>query len=108
MSIELERRIASLEQQVLILTQSLLNREPLKTTWVSVPEAAIALGISKATLLREIRRSRLNPRNSDLKCGVHYRHKGKPDAERPRWQINVAEFSRFLAIPLEKRKGGAP
>ena len=97
-----DQRITALEAQVARLIR-LLESQGI-SDWQSPSQAATALGVSHYSLKREIARSRLNPKRSDLKEGVHFRNIGSPDAERPTWQINVPRFREFLAIPIEKRK----
>lgn len=101
--VELEKKVAHLEEQLERMRQMLVKQGV--DEWVSLPKAAIALGISRIRLLDEIHQAQNQPRKSDLKYGVHYRNKGRASALTPTWQINLAEFSNYLAIPTEKRKG---
>lgn len=97
-----ERRIKALEQQVAEL-QQLLESQGI-SIWQSPAKAAPVLGVSRDFLIQQIKKSRLNPRHSDLKNGIHYRSAASPGAIRPTWQINVIRFQEILAIPAEKRR----
>ncbi|PSB00837.1 hypothetical protein [Merismopedia glauca] len=102
MSISLEKRIQVLEQKIEWMSQ-ILAAHRIDGPWLSPAKAAPILGVSRQHLIAEIQQAQLQ-KNSDLKCGIHYRHKGKAGAIRPSWQINVVEFAKVLAIPPQYRK----
>lgn len=98
-----EQRITALESRILQL-EKLLETQDI-SAWQSPVQAALALGVSRGFLIQEIARVRINPKTSDFKEGIHFRHAGRPGAARPTWQINVPKFREVLSVPIEKRKG---
>jgi hypothetical protein len=92
-----------LEQKVEWMSQILAARS-IEGAWLSPAKAAAILGVSRHRLMEEIQQVQLQ-KNSDLKCGIHYRHKGKAGAVRPNWQVNAVEFAKVLTIPPQHRQG---
>ncbi|MBW4619297.1 MAG: hypothetical protein KME17_08050 [Cyanosarcina radialis HA8281-LM2] len=99
----IEQRVRVLEQKVEWMSQ-ILSAHSIDGPWLSPAKAAAILGVSRHRLIEEIQQAQLE-KNTDLKCGIHYRHKGKVGAVRPSWQVNVVEFAKLLAIPPQHRKG---
>ncbi len=100
---DLEDRVAALEQQVETLKQLIAAQKGIDL-WLTPSKTSSVLGVSSDYIRKQIRRAHIHPKSSELKYGKHYRNKGSVNAARPSWQVNVVEFSKFLAIPVEKRK----
>lgn len=65
--------------------------------FVSAEAAAEALGCSARHLRNQVQ-------TGWFKYGVHFRDISSPDAQRRRYQYNVAEIAKILAIPPSQRK----
>lgn len=99
----LEQRVKELESQVAWM-RTVLESQGI-SLWMQTRQAAATLGVSRDFLLDEISRSRLNPKDSDFREGIHFRHIGKGGAVRPSWQINIVEAQKIFSTPIERRKG---
>jgi hypothetical protein len=102
----LEGEVQTLKHQVSLLS-NLLEGCGLQP-WLSPEQAAAFLGMSRDSIVREIRQaemSRLAGQKSDFEFGTHYRQK-RANAKVPRWQVNVLKWREVMAIAPEKRRVG--
>jgi DNA anti-recombination protein RmuC len=102
----LESEVKALKHQVSLLA-NLLEGCGVQT-WLSPEQAAAFLGVSRDSIVREIRRAedlRQSGKKSDFTFGTHYRQK-RADAKVPRWQVNVLEWREVMAIAPEHRRVG--
>jgi hypothetical protein len=76
--------------------------------WLSPEQAAAFFGVSRDSIVREIRGAeelRLAGKKSDFHFGTHYRQK-RANAKVPRWQVNVLKWREVMAIAPEQRRAG--
>lgn len=103
---DLLKRVAILETQQQWINR-VLESQGIRGSWLSPKEASPLLGVSRDRIIAEIERAeklRTFNKKGDLTYGKHYRNIQDPEAERPTWQVHVAEFDRVLAIPPDERK----
>lgn len=103
---EFLKRLAIIEAQQQWISR-ILESQGIKGSWLSPKEAASLLGVSRDRIIAEIERAeklRALNKKGDLVYGKHYRNIQDPEAERPTWQVHIAEFDRVLAIPPDERK----
>lgn len=99
----LECEVQDLKRQLTLLAEMLesCGLQP----WLSPEQAAAVLGVSRDSIVRDIRRAeefRLAGKKSDFQFGIHYRQK-RANAKTPRWQVNVLKWREVMAIVPEKR-----
>jgi hypothetical protein len=101
----LDAEIKTLRAQLTLLTELVegVGLQP----WLSPGEAAAFLGVSRDSIIRDIRQAeklRFADRKGDFQFGIHYRQK-RAGATVPRWQVNVFEWRKIMGIAPEQRVG---
>lgn len=99
----LEGEVEDLKRQLSLLADLLesLGLQP----WLAPGQAAAFLGVSRDSLVRDIRQAeelRQSGQKSDFYFGIHYRQK-RANAKVPRWQVNVLRWREVMAIVPEQR-----
>jgi len=103
---ELQKRLAIVEAQQQWIN-CILEAQGIKDSWCSLFGGAPLLGVGRDRIITEIERAeklRTFSKKGDLVYGKHYRNIQDPEAERPTWQVHIAEFALVLAIPPDERK----
>ena len=97
----LEVEVEDLKRQLAADLLESLGLQP----WLDPAKAATFLGVSRDSLVRDIRRAeelRQAGKKSDFQFGTHYRQK-RANAKVPRWQVNVLKWREVMAIVPEHR-----
>lgn len=101
--VELTKKIEELEQRLNWQSQVLAAHGICQ--WANLSDAASLLSVPQTFLKTEIENAenaRLQHKKSDCIYGIHYRN--IQHGENRRFQINLMEFSKLLAIPPEQRQ----